>query len=462
MPLDLQPTLKGQLLDLRPLRAEDFHDLYAVAADPLIWEQHPARDRYKEGVFKVFFREALESGGALIAIDAQHGQVIGSSRFHGYNAEQSEVEIGWTFLARSHWGGAYNGEMKLLMLRHAFRFVDSVIFLVGPQNLRSQRAVEKIGAVRVGMRPDASGRNSFVYQITAAAFAQQSANDHAPHPELGSSEYLHGTSPEEQARLSRLNEILNQASLRELRLCGGEKILDVGCGLAQLTRSMARAVGASGRVVGIERSAEQLAEAYRQAAAAGEEKTVDLRQGDVFAMPLREDEWGTFDLAHTRFLLEHLPDPLAAVRAMVRAVRVGGRVVLEDDDHELIRIWPEVAGFQEIWKAYMATYARMECDPIVGRRLVELLYAAGASPTCNTWLFFGSCAGSGEFDAYVDNLIGILKGALPKMLEFRLLDAATLEAGIAALREWQRRPDAAFWFATAWAEGTKRKEEAGG
>ena len=167
MSFDLQPILKGELLALRPLRPEDFHELYAVASDPLIWEQHPARDRYKEEVFKEFFREALESGGALIAIDSKDGQVIGSSRFHGYDEETSEIEIGWTFLARSHWGGVYNREMKQLMLRHAFQFVNSVVFLVGPQNLRSQKAMEKIGGVRVGSRPDASGRDSFVYQITA-------------------------------------------------------------------------------------------------------------------------------------------------------------------------------------------------------------------------------------------------------------------------------------------------------
>ncbi len=172
MSFDLQPTLKGNLLELRPLRPEDFQDLYALASDPLIWEQHPSKDRYKEDVFQVFFREALESGGALLALDCKDGRVIGSSRFHGYDQDKSEIEIGWTFLARSHWGGIFNREMKQLMLRHAFRFVESVIFLVGPQNLRSQKAVEKIGGVRVGSRPDASGRDSFVYQITALSFAQ--------------------------------------------------------------------------------------------------------------------------------------------------------------------------------------------------------------------------------------------------------------------------------------------------
>jgi RimJ/RimL family protein N-acetyltransferase len=170
-PFDFQPILKGQLVELRPLRAQDFHDLYLVAADPLIWEQHPVKDRYKEEVFREFFREALQCGGTLIVLDIGRTQVIGSSRFHGYDGEKREIEIGWTFLARSCWGGVYNGEVKRLMLGHAFRFVNRVIFLVGPENLRSRRAVEKIGGVCVGSRPDAGGRNSFVYEITASAFA---------------------------------------------------------------------------------------------------------------------------------------------------------------------------------------------------------------------------------------------------------------------------------------------------
>ena len=169
MTFDLQPTLEGQLLTLRPLRPDDFEALYAVASDPRIWEQHPASDRHREDVFRAFFREALDSGGALIALDAKDGRVIGSSRFYGYDAERGEVEIGWTFLARSHWGGAYNGEMKRLMLDHAFRFVDRVVFLIGPQNHRSQRAVEKIGAVRAGSRRDASGGESLLVELRAPA-----------------------------------------------------------------------------------------------------------------------------------------------------------------------------------------------------------------------------------------------------------------------------------------------------
>ena len=167
MPFDLQPVLTGDLLDLRPLQPDDWSALFAVASDPLVWEQHPSGDRYKEEVFKAFFDEAQASGGALIALDRNDGRVIGSSRYHGYDEARSEIEIGWSFLARSHWGGIYNGEMKRLMLGHAFRFVDHVIFRIGPTNFRSRRAVEKIGGTLVGSGVDAAGRESVVYRISA-------------------------------------------------------------------------------------------------------------------------------------------------------------------------------------------------------------------------------------------------------------------------------------------------------
>jgi len=173
MTFDYQPVLQGQLVELRPLRPEDFEDLYAVAADPLIWEQHPARNRCERDVFQTFVDEALASTGALVAIDAETQQVIGSSRFHACNEAASEVEIGWTFLARSHWGGRYNAEMKRLMLQHAFQFVVNVVFLVAQNNIRSQRAVERIGGVQSGTRPDKYGNESFVYRITKSEFAER-------------------------------------------------------------------------------------------------------------------------------------------------------------------------------------------------------------------------------------------------------------------------------------------------
>jgi RimJ/RimL family protein N-acetyltransferase len=163
---DLQPTLTGKLVHLRPLEESDFEMLYAVASDKKIWEQHYAWNRFQRDVFERFFADGLASGGALIIEDVSTGEVIGSSRYNGYNAERSEIEIGWTFLARSHWGGVYNREMKKLMLDHAFRFVNTVILHVALENYRSQKAVEKIGGVRSGIRKDDNGVESFIYKVT--------------------------------------------------------------------------------------------------------------------------------------------------------------------------------------------------------------------------------------------------------------------------------------------------------
>jgi N-acetyltransferase len=169
---DYQPSLSGNLLQLRPLRADDFTALHAAAADPAIWEQHPVKDRHREEIFRPYFETLLGSREAVVVLDRASGKIVGMSRFHSYDPDRSEVEIGWTFLARSHWGGTYNRELKNLMLSHAFRFVRTVVFLVGPQNVRSQRAVEKIGGIRFGSRPDADGRESIAYRIESSAFGR--------------------------------------------------------------------------------------------------------------------------------------------------------------------------------------------------------------------------------------------------------------------------------------------------
>jgi RimJ/RimL family protein N-acetyltransferase len=149
---DLQPTLEGQLVTLRPLRAEDWEEMFAVASDPLIWAVHPERHRYEEPIFREFFDSAVQSGSAFAILDKASGRIIGSSRYFGHDPELSEIEIGWTFLARDYWGGRYNREVKRLMLDHAFTFVDTVVFWVGEGNARSRRAMEKIvGVLRDGL-----------------------------------------------------------------------------------------------------------------------------------------------------------------------------------------------------------------------------------------------------------------------------------------------------------------------
>jgi RimJ/RimL family protein N-acetyltransferase len=173
MSFESQPTLTGALVSTRPLRADDLEALWSVASDPLIWEQHPAKERAEEAGFRAFFAESLATGGALVVHDAATGAVIGSSRYHGYNEAASEIEIGWTFLARAYWGGRTNGELKTLMLDHAFRSVESVVLLVGPTNFRSQRAVQKIGGIRDGSRRDGSGRESWVFRIRVADWGRR-------------------------------------------------------------------------------------------------------------------------------------------------------------------------------------------------------------------------------------------------------------------------------------------------
>ncbi len=147
---DLQPTLVGDNLLLRPLTEDDWEATYAVASDPLLWEVHPAWDRYKEPVFGEYFAGAMKSRGALAVVDRATGGIIGGSRYANFVAERNEIEIGWSFLSRAYWGGAANREMKTLMLTHAFRFFDSIRFNIGATNVRSRRAVEKIGAVLDG------------------------------------------------------------------------------------------------------------------------------------------------------------------------------------------------------------------------------------------------------------------------------------------------------------------------
>jgi len=268
--------------------------------------------------------------------------------------------------------------------------------------------------------------------------------------------YVHGTAPVEQDRLARLNDLLNARSLDALALEGGERVLDLGAGLGQMARGML-ARGAS-RVVGIERSTAQIerARALVERDRPGWPDAFDLRAGDSLSPPLAADEWGTFDVAHARFLLEHVTDPLAVVRIMARAVRPGGRIVVEDDDHAVLRLWPEPPGFARVWAAYEQTYVQLGCDPWVGRRLVALLHEAGARNVRNRWLWFGGCAdGGGEFEALAVNLAEILRGAGDAIRAAGGLDRALFDGVLAELERWRAHPDATIWYAASWAEGVR-------
>src|SRR6201995_4358882 len=145
---NFQPTLVGPTITVRPITSADWTELYAAGSDPEIWKVHPVSDRYTEPEFRKFFDGAVNSKMGFVFVDRASGRLIGSSRYYGYEPERSELEIGWTFIARSHWGGAANREVKRLMLDHAFNFVDTVVFWVGEENWRSQGAMTKIGGVK--------------------------------------------------------------------------------------------------------------------------------------------------------------------------------------------------------------------------------------------------------------------------------------------------------------------------
>jgi SAM-dependent methyltransferase len=209
-------------------------------------------------------------------------------------------------------------------------------------------------------------------------------------------------------------------------------------------------------VVAIERDEAQLAGAKRLAESAGEAGLVDFRPGDVLDPALPAGEWGTFDVAHARFVLEHVRDPLRVVRNMVRAVKPGGRIILADDDHDMLRLYPEPAGVSDLWRAYIRSYDRNGTDPFIGRRLVSLLHEAGARPRRNTLVFFGSCAGAEHFDVLAANMLGVVLSARELIISHGLFPADAFDTAVNAYRVWATRPDAALWYVMNWAEAWGR------
>jgi RimJ/RimL family protein N-acetyltransferase len=175
MPIDIQPTLGDEDVLLVPLREEDFEGLYQVAADPKIWEQHPNKDRWQRDVFEKFFRGAIESKGAFKIIDKKTGEIAGSTRFYNYNETARSIMIGYTFYGPKFWGRGLNPAVKRLMLQYIFPFVDKVLFHIGATNFRSQVAIQRMGASKVGEETVAyygeAPKLNFVYEISSRFFA---------------------------------------------------------------------------------------------------------------------------------------------------------------------------------------------------------------------------------------------------------------------------------------------------
>jgi RimJ/RimL family protein N-acetyltransferase len=164
--MNLQPTLSNDLITIKPIQKNNFDALFEIASDELIWEQHPNKDRYKKEVFQIFFDNAIKSKGAFLVFDNKTNRVIGSSRYYEFNELESSIIIGYTFISRAYWGTKYNSSLKELMINYAFQFVNSVHFHVGDTNFRSQKAVEKLGAIKIGEIPDdTSPETNWLYEL---------------------------------------------------------------------------------------------------------------------------------------------------------------------------------------------------------------------------------------------------------------------------------------------------------
>lgn len=177
MQFSTQTILENEKAILQPLQPEDFEGLYAVASDPKIWEQHPNKDRWKREVFQTFFEGALESKGAYKIIDTATGEIAGSTRIYGYNEEESSIYIGYTFYATKFWGKGINHSVKAMMLDHLFQYVNTVFFQIGAVNTRSQIAIERLGAIKIGEEEVAyfgeTPKLNYVYKIDKAEWCNK-------------------------------------------------------------------------------------------------------------------------------------------------------------------------------------------------------------------------------------------------------------------------------------------------
>lgn len=263
--------------------------------------------------------------------------------------------------------------------------------------------------------------------------------------------YIHGSSEIEQERLAKLNDLLNKRYLTEIEPVVCSRVLDIGAGLGHLTRLFKSKSAADSTVIGIELDANQLAQARELSV---NYEGIEFRQGDAQKLELLEEEWGSFDYVHSRFVLEHVQNPSVVVRSMALAANSGGKVVIADDDHSSLKITPGIEGFDRLWKAYIQSYINFGNDPFIGSKLVSLLVEADLKPIKNGFSFFGACKGMEEFDGHVNNLIGIIEGAIEPILETGIsLDE--FKDTMIRIKRWSDLPDAAIWYPIFYAIGQK-------
>lgn len=265
-----------------------------------------------------------------------------------------------------------------------------------------------------------------------------------------SSSYIHGITPAEQNRLTILNDLLNERCLQKIKITSGSRVLDVGSGLGIMTESFSKKAGPNGFCLGIERSDAQL-----KTASGLQKKGLEFRKGDAYQLPLTTDEISSFDLVYCRFLLEHLPDPNRAAKEMLRALKPGGQLIIADDDHQNMILYPEPEGFQTLWSAYIDSYLMIGNDPFIGRKLPRLLLENGCKEVRNDLVFFGDVAGTPSFEFYAKNLCEVIATARGLMLENDLILSESYESAMNNLRSWTCLNYASAYYSLCIATGIK-------
>ena len=267
--------------------------------------------------------------------------------------------------------------------------------------------------------------------------------------------YIHGFSAEEQQRLSAMQEILNARQLEHFDFCGIKRVLDVGSGLGQLTQDIASRLPDTSTVIAIENNGIQRRAAIELANESGAPGTIEFREGDAYSLPLKSDEQGSFDLVHARFILEHLRHPEKAIAEMANAVRSGGKVFLVDDDHELLRVYPQLPSLEHAWHSYWNSYYDLGYDPLIGRRLPELLRNVGINEITTGIIHYGATQGEMCFDLVVDNLIGVIAGSADHLIQQNRMSRQQLDHLHTTIESWRINSNATIWYPLPYVIGTK-------
>lgn len=247
-----------------------------------------------------------------------------------------------------------------------------------------------------------------------------------------------------------MNTLMNQRCVAKMKIPVGAKILDVGSGLGQMADLLVQTAGPGATCLGIERDRQQIelarSKGYQQ---------IEFREGDGRNIPLQGSEEGSFDFAHSRFLLEHVPNPSAIVKEMFRALKPGGTIALADDDHQAMMLYPEPEGFQKLWSAYMDAYIEIGNDPYIGRKMSRLLFEEGFTDLSVDVAFFGDCGGTETFRDFCLNLYGVIDSAKSSMINSGLITEQEFSESMKNLLNWSELPHASMWYYIFLAFGKK-------